>query len=384
MHLLYIGYYTSDELLYEIQKQGINNMSVARQKYETNLLTGLLQDNCIDDIHLVSYVPVREGFVIPHYSDICGHRVEHFAINRHSLRSMIRAKKEFERYLISLGDDALNNLHVLMYEVNPLFMISLLRIKKKYNIKLVTLCAELSMLRRSRKIKYQIRNRVFAFFERKFDGFILFAKPMEEVLKCQNKPHVVIEGIAPEPFGSPFSKKKNIVMYAGGLGSDNNMRLLIDACRNVDNLDELWICGTGKDKGLVEECAKAFHKLHYYGMQSNDVVRKMETESKLLINLRLPTAQITRYSFPSKILEYMASGTLVLSTRLEGIPTEYYEHLLSINTLSLDEIINRIQMVFRMSDEEYIARAKNAQDFVTYNKNRSVQSERIIRFVRSI
>ena len=54
MHILYIGYYTSDELLYEMQRRGINNMSVARQKYETNLLTGLTKKLGENELHLLS------------------------------------------------------------------------------------------------------------------------------------------------------------------------------------------------------------------------------------------------------------------------------------------------------------------------------------------
>ena len=42
-------------------------------------------------------------------------------------------------------------------------------------------------------------------------------------------------------------------------------------------------------------------------------------------------AEFTKYSFPSKNMEYLASGTAVLTTRLPGMPAEYYEHVLTID-----------------------------------------------------
>ena len=384
MSILYIGYYTSEELLYEIQRRKINNMSVARQKYEENLLSGIIKDNKYDDIRIVSYVPTDGEISIPDGSKLAGKKVVHFPINRHSVKSVLKARKAFSDYLKSLGKDVLQDLHVVMYEVNPAFLGPILSLKRKYNIKITTLCAELSIFRRSKKIKYQIRNRIFAHYERKFDAFVLFARPMEEILKCQNKPNIVVEGIAPEIFGLPKEKKKNIVMYAGGLGSDNNIKLLIDVCASIDELDELWICGTGKDKDYVENAAKTNPKVKYFGTISNEKVRELEKEAKLLVNLRNPAAQITRYSFPSKLLEYIASGSLVLSTKLEGIPEEYFDYILTVNSLSEEDVKSAIRNVFAMSETEYVAKAKKSQEFIGNTKNKKVQSGKILKFVESI
>ena len=384
MSILYIGYYTSEELLYEIQRRKINNMSVARQKYEENLLSGIIKDNKYDDIRIVSYVPTDGTIPIPNSSELAGKKVLHFPINRRNFWSVLMARKSFSDYLKSLGESVLQNLRVVMYEVNPVFLGPLLSLKRKYNIKIITLCAELSIFRRSKKIKYQIRNRIFAHYERKFDAFVLFARPMEEVLKCQKKPNIVVEGIAPEIFGPPKEKRKNIVMYAGGLGSDNNIKLLIDVCLSTNELDELWICGVGTDREYVESVAKTNSKVKYLGAISNEKVRELEKEAKLLVNLRQPTAQITRYSFPSKLLEYMASGSLVLSTKLEGIPKEYFDYILTVDSLSEDDVKTVIRNVFAMSTTEYIDKVKKSQEFIGNTKNKCIQSGKILKFIESV
>ena len=55
-------------------------------------------------------------------------------------------------------------------------------------------------------------------------------------------------------------------------------------------------------------------------------------EAKLLINLRNPEDKYTKYSFPSKTFEYMVSGTPFFTTKLEGIPSEYYNYLYCIDS----------------------------------------------------
>lgn len=384
MNILYIGYYTSDALLHEIQERKINNMSIARQKFEENLLSGLIEElrDC-DNLFLVSYVPVDNHLHIPDYSLISNKKVKHIPINRKKIQSWISAKKTFSRYLKSLNISSLNDLTVLMYEVNPIFLSPLLSLKRKHKFNLVSICAELSSLRRSKKIIYQIRNKVFACYEKKFDGYILFADKMKHALRCENKPHIVIEGISPDIFGVPSIKKKNIIMYAGGLGKDNNIKMLIDCCLSLDEVDELWICGTGKDKELVIEASRTYPKIVYFGVISNERVRELEKKAKLLINLREPSCLITQYSFPSKILEYLASGTLVASTKLEGIPEEYFQHMLIINTTQKEDITLTIKQALEMNEKEYIKRTTEAQLFISQCKNKNVQTKKLLTFLKN-
>ena len=45
------------------------------------------------------------------------------------------------------------------------------------------------------------------------------------------------------------------------------------------------------------------------------------------MNPRFTGAEYTLYSFPSKNIEYMVSGTPVITTRLAGIPDDYYPYV---------------------------------------------------------
>ena len=90
---------------------------------------------------------------------------------------------------------------------------------------------------------------------------------------------------------------------------------------------QLWICGNGDAKDVVEELAKKDSRIKYYGLIPRDEVLKLQQEADLLINPRFSTDEYTLYSFPSKTIEYMLSSTPVLMHRLPGIPDEYEPYI---------------------------------------------------------
>lgn len=383
MHFLYVGYYVDDAVFYEILKRKINNMSVARQKFEYNLLSHLENFTEGDTVDYISYVPTADGFTVPEYSTIGNAKINHIPINRKNMSDTLSAMKRFSQYLKSLGEEKLRGLRVIMYDVNPMFLIPLLRIRKKYGIKIVMVCAELPCLRRGNgQLRYKVRNRVFSYFANRFDGYVLFAESMTEKLKSENKPYLVVEGIAPALFGEPKPNKKNIMMYAGGFAADNNVRMMVDACLHLPQIDELWLCGGGPDAAYVTEKAKEDSRIRYFGMVENDRVRQMETEAKLLINIRNPEAELTKYSFPSKLLEYIASGSMVLSSKLGGIPEEYFEHLVLLDEVNEESFEGALNKIFSMDDEVYVEKCRAAQNFISEHKNADVQASRIIAFVK--
>lgn len=386
MNFLYIGYYVDSTVLNDILSKNINNMSFARQNLEFYLIKGL-HKYLNKNIDFVSYVPINKAFSLPEFSQIDDATIKHIPIEKDNIQSMLSASKNFKKYLQSLGKEKLQNLCIVMYAVNPIFMLPILRLKKKYKFTLTTICSEAPAFRRyNNSLKAQIQKRVTIFLNKHFDNYILLSNKTKEILEDQDKPTMVLEGIAPPNFGEPSYEKKNIVMYAGGLAPDNNISLLIDSCREVEELDELWICGVDcelseAEQAKVEQIQKEDHRIRYLGTMSNDEVQKLETQAKLLVSLRSPKEKLTRYSFPSKILEYIASGSMVLSTKLAGIPEEYFDYMLCVEQDEKEEIIEKIRYCFSMDDAEYVDFCKKGQQFISEEKNYLQQSKKLIDFL---
>ena len=384
MHYLYVGYYVEDQTFTEILNRKINNMSVARQKFEYNVIRGM-HEQLGDNVSFVSYVPTDGNLKIPDTSVVQGASVTHIAINKSSAVSIFAAYGALKKYLMSLGEEKLRGLHIVMYAVIPPFEQALLALKKRYGFKIVTICSEIPELRRyGSSIPSRIKKKILTHYNEQFDGYVLFSDAMKEVVRVGNKPCLVMEGIGPDIRSVPVAGKKNIVMYAGGLAPDNNIPLLIKCCQQIDIIDEIWICGVGPDENRIKEMAAKDARVKYFGRVPNEEVLEMESQAKVLVNFRNPDERLTRYSFPSKILEYISSGSLVMSTQLIGIPKEYFEYIVPISIEDEDMIAYELKKSLNMSDEDYLSKCKRAQMFMANNKNYNIQAERLVGFVTDV
>lgn len=381
MHYLFVGYYVGEEIFRQILDDKINNMSVARQKFEYSLIHGLY-DQLQDHISFISYVPTNDELKIPDKSFVGDAAVSHIAIQKNRLNSILRARKAFDKYLNNLGEDKLQGLKVIMYAVNPVFESIILKYRKKYSMQLITICSEVPELRRyGNSLGAKAKKHLLSYFNKQFNGYIFFSEAMTEVVKYRNKPYIVLEGIAPEIRKGPSKGKKNIVMYAGGLAHDNNVSLLARYCQCVPELDELWICGAGEDAAEVEYISREDGRIKYFGRLDNNKILELEEQAKLLVNMRSPKVLLARYSFPSKILEYISSGSLVLSTELVGIPHEYFEYIIPLKSMEKNQVIDEITKCLKMDEDLYIKKVESAQAFIRDQKNERVQSKRIVEFV---
>ena len=113
-------------------------------------------------------------------------------------------------------------------------------------------------------------------------------------------------------------------------------------------------------------------------MLLNSQIVEKEQEAALLVNPRPTHEEFVKYSFPSKTMEYMASGTPVLTTRLPGMPKEYYPYVDFIEEESADGIAAALRKVLATSDEELFAKGNAARQFVLEGRNNVVQAEKLL------
>lgn len=378
--LLYIGYYMSEQLFDEIVKHKINNMSTARQSLEYGLLKEFSQINDFN-IKAISYVPASKEIKIPSESRIGQLSISHIPIIKNRLTSYLKGAWRFWHYL---WKEIPKGSAVVMYAVNPIFMFPLSIAKTAKKLTLTTICSEVPKYRRyDKSLAMRFKKSIQTFFNNRFDKYILLTEPMKEVVAVKNKPYMVMEGIAAELPDKPSdSQRKNIVMYAGGLHPDNNLRLLIEACNRSSMVEECWICGSGPQEKDLASLIADNQRIKLLGRRSHEEVKNLEKQVKILINLRDSGNPLTRYSFPSKIIEYLASGAQVISTRLAGIPAEYFDYLHTIDDdrLTADNLADLFNEILSLPEQELQQRASKSLKFLKENKSAEIQSKRIIEF----
>ncbi len=227
------------------------------------------------------------------------------------------------------------------------------------------------------------RNRAVG-LQDKFDGYVFLTKQMSEAV-APSKPFVVIEAIADSTlFDSLPDVKKaepRTVMYAGALYRKYCVDMIVSAFEKTENDCELQLFGSGDMESELAEKSKENPRIRYCGRVSRDEILKREREATLLLNFRNGEDEYTKYSFPSKMTEYMLSGTPLFTSRLDGIPEEYYDYVYSTSAKDAEQLAREMGEI--LSDGEALSEmGRRAREFVMNKKNEKCQAGKIVDFLR--
>lgn len=221
----------------------------------------------------------------------------------------------------------------------------------------------------------------------KFDGYLLLTEHMNNIVNSKKRPYVVLEGHSDigmsEIENKPENKyEKQVCLYAGTLRKIYGIESLVKGFIKADVPNtELRIYGEGDYRRELEDLAKKYSTVKYMGIAPNNVIVEEELKCSLLVNPRPTDAEYTKYSFPSKNMEYMASGTPVLTTKLPGMPKEYNDYVFLIDEENEDGICNMLNKIFSLSPEKLHEKGNCAKCFVMKEKNNVVQAGKLIRMV---
>ena len=214
--------------------------------------------------------------------------------------------------------------------------------------------------------------------------YVILTQAMNDYICNPGKPYVVLEGHADITMEekSPTQMRKmtpRVCFYAGGVSKQYGLGNLVEGFRKADIPNtQLHIFGPGDYVEELQQIAAEDSRVYYGGMLMNSEIIEKEMDATLLINPRPTNEEYVKYSFPSKNMEYMASGTPVLTTALPGMPQEYYPHVFLIRDESADGVAEALREVFAHSDEELFQKGSAARKFVLRERNNVVQAAKIL------
>jgi glycosyltransferase involved in cell wall biosynthesis len=212
---------------------------------------------------------------------------------------------------------------------------------------------------------------------------------MNAVINTKNRPYIVMEGLVDVnlPSASTSIPKSNpkTMLYAGGLHERYGLKMLVDAFVNLNRNDwQLVIYGNGPYEKELRTIAENNQNVIYRGVAPNEEVVEAEYRASLLVNPRPTTEEFTKYSFPSKNMEYMVSGTPLLTTRLPGMPKEYWDYVYLFDEETTEGYQCKFEEIFSLSDAELSAKGALAQEFVINRKNNTIQADRILQMLNTL
>lgn len=220
------------------------------------------------------------------------------------------------------------------------------------------------------------------------DAYVVLTEQMAEVLNTAGKPYVVMEGLvdaqapAPEPDGREKTAHPT-VLYAGALRKEYGLETLVRGFQAWDRPDaELVVYGQGDYAAELASIAGTDPRITYRGVVPTADVVAAERSAWLLVNPRPAEREFTKYSFPSKNMEYLVSGTAVLTTRLPGMPADYLEHVLTIDEPGPHGVSQGLEKAFAEGRDGLLRRGERGRAFVLEHKNNVRQASRILSLSR--
>lgn len=216
------------------------------------------------------------------------------------------------------------------------------------------------------------------------DGYVFLTDHMKEWFE-KTVNYTVIEGLYNNSqLDENPCKKEKVILYAGGICKEYGVADLVDAFRQLNAPDwKLELIGDGPLLSDLEIIAKEDSRIILRGLVPNKDVVKRQKEVSLLVNPRKGQQVFTKYSFPSKTIEYMASGTPMVGYRLAGIPEEYFEFFYEIPMIE-NGIKITLESIINTAEASRIEMGLNAEKFIKTKKNAKTQCSKILDFIKNI
>jgi glycosyltransferase involved in cell wall biosynthesis len=172
------------------------------------------------------------------------------------------------------------------------------------------------------------------------------------------------------------------VVLSGSLESFNGLELVTAAMTHLPGEYELVIAGSGSLEGFAREQAARDPRIRFLGFLAFEDVLELYWSADLLLNARITRAIDTRYFFPSKLMELLASGTPVLSTCTGHVESEYGHVLYLLRDETPEALAARMEEIRRIAPRERFDLGRRAREFMLTEKTWRRQGERLADYMR--
>ena len=395
MNLLVMSNLYPKEREQEVRSKMRYDMYDAANGLQWNILRGLNQ-NGVSDLTVYNLLPVDsfpsnypewyvKGFDFSDGFEGAGKNIPFFNVK---YLKRIFMSRPFVKQTKNWARENENGV-ILAYSLNSTFLTAIAKAKRKNSgIKAYAVVADLpqftspthNFIRRS----FSKHNTKKIYNLLKYlDGFVLLTSQMADKLKI-SQPYVVMEGIAPSPTTDTVRSENNekTILYTGSMNSKYGILTLLDAFANVPG-DEyrLVLCGLGDAEAEIKRRCECDKRISFLGKVPFNDVPELQRNATVLVNPRQNIEEFTKYSFPSKTMEYLASGTPVVAYKLDGIPDEYDEYINYVPDNSPAALAQKIVDICEMPPEQRRAMGEKGKRFVLENKNAKAQTKKILDFI---
>lgn len=173
-----------------------------------------------------------------------------------------------------------------------------------------------------------------------------------------------------------------VIVSAGGLKEANGVLELLEAFALIrGNKYRLKIAGIGPLEQKVREAAKRDPRIEYCGYLPFDKVLALYDTADVLINMRPTKTLNTKYFFPSKLMEYLASGVPVITTCTGHVEEEFGDFVFLLKDETPQGLANLIEYVASLDPQFRVDKGMMARNYICTHKTWDAQGHRVVNFI---
>lgn len=286
-----------------------------------------------------------------------------------------------------------NKMDVVIYSMHLPFILSALLYKLLYKKVKITLFVPdlpqfMNLSGNKRSFPSKVNEYLLFKLSRYIDKFVFLTQDMATHFepKCD---FIVIEGMVDSSTNvsdtireDSARSKLPVVLYTGTLNREYGIGDLLESFKVLNSKLELWICGNGNTVDEINKLTEEFNNVKFFGQVSRERALELQRECDFLINPRRSDSEYTRYSFPSKIMEYYLSGKPVIMRRLAGIPDDYFDYCFCDEHNSVESLVETLTRAIESSEDERLRMGREAKRFIIENKSEYLQVEKLLTFIK--
>ncbi len=269
-------------------------------------------------------------------------------------------------------------------------------LKRKYGLPIIAIVPDLPELMISYRNDYSKFRSILNSIDMKrsmefrdaVDGFVVLSEYMNPIVNRRNRPWTILDGLCDLSAIDQVTAEdvcERFILYAGKISSTFGVDKLVEGFLNA-KLDgiKLVLCGDGDFAPVLRDISSKYPQITYKGVVTHDTVLALEKAATLLVDPRPVESEIAKMSFPSKIIEYMASGTPVLVSNIPSFAPEYREYQYRIDEVSAKGIEFALRDVFGNTEDALHEKGKAARQFILENKTVQKQCAKVIDLIESV
>ncbi len=387
MHIIYVYSGCSPKKYQEYVESRGQRVQQQAQKYNQLLMEGFV--SCGEDVFAVSSRPINRGvtsqiFFRSEWDEEKGIRYYYVPFfNLPVLRNISVLISVFCKIFFTKKK---KDTVLLCDALNIAAAMAALMAAKLRGIKTVGIVTDVPCHRPNNQ-KIPLHEKINLRIMKKFDSYLLLTEQMNEIVNPKKRPYVVLEGhadVAMEGRENRLEDKypSRVCLYAGSLRRVYGIESLVEGFvqASIPNT-ELHVYGNGDYAEELKKLSEQYENVKYLGIAPNETIVREELKATLLVNPRPTNEDYTKYSFPSKNMEYMASGTPVLTTCLPGMPREYNEYVFLLKEETAEGVAAALQEIFSHSKEQLHSNGMAAKEFVLKEKNNVIQAKKVLEMI---